>query len=298
MSRPDALHRARIMVMLGSIEPDRATLETLSLLADRTSVEILGRFVDIELLSLAELPIAREYCRLTHLERRLHMPDIERQFRVRARAARQALAEIAARFGSPLSFQTVRGELPILLREALEETDLMLFGAVRGALRMLDQPALTHAARPSRQPVTVVYDGSDAARRALQVALQLGQNGSSPVCVILTAMRPEDLPSLSGHGNPPGGWRCRATGGIDKSRLARGAGSRTRTAQRCTCYRHQRGAPAGRESGAAAQRPQLRDRPRRIGRRIPRPLPRCPGRASPAPGLTNPTEIAAFGLLQ
>jgi len=198
MSSPDALHRARIMVMLGSIEPDRTTLETLSLLAGRTSVEILGRFVeDIELLSLAELPIAREYCRLTHLERRLHTPDIERQFRVQARAARQALAEIAARFGSPLSFQTVRGELSILLREALEETDLMLFGAVRGALRMLDQPALTHAARQSRQPVTVVYDGSDAARRALQIALQLGQNGSSPVCVILTAMRPEDLPSLS-----------------------------------------------------------------------------------------------------
>jgi hypothetical protein len=186
------------MVMLGGMEPDRAMLEALSQLAGRTSVEILGMFVeDAELLSLAELPIAREYCRLTHVERRLHTPDIERQFRIQARAAQQALAEIAARFGSPLSFRTVRGALPKLLRDALEETDLMLFGAVRGALRMLGQPGQARATRVSRQAVAVVFDGSEAARRALQVALQLVLDETMPVIVMLPATRPEDLPSLA-----------------------------------------------------------------------------------------------------
>ena len=125
------------MVMLGSIESDQAALEALSLLAGRTPAEILGMFVeDIELLMLAELPIAREYCLLTHVERRLQPPDIERLFRVQARAAQQALADIADRLGSTLSFRTVRGVTTTLLREALAETDLMLFGAVRGALRL------------------------------------------------------------------------------------------------------------------------------------------------------------------
>jgi hypothetical protein len=197
MSAPEAQRRARIMVMLGSIEPERATLEALSLLAGRTAVEINGMFVeDIEVLALAELPIAREYCRLTHVERRLQTHDIERQFRVQARAAQQALAEIAARFGSPLSFQTVRGTLPTLLRAALEETDLMLFGAVRGALRIPGGTDRAFTARPSRRPVTVTFDGSDAARRALQVALQLAPDDVTPVIVILTAMRAADLPSL------------------------------------------------------------------------------------------------------
>jgi hypothetical protein len=199
MPETDTQRRARIVVMLGSVESDRAALDALSLLAGKTPAEILGMFVeDIELLTLAEMPIAREYCMLTHVERRLQTPDIERQFRIQARAAQQALAEIAGRLGFPLSFRTVRGAITTLLRESLAETDLMLFGAVRGSLRLPGGPTRADSAHPSRRrPVSVVFDGSEAAQRALQVALQIAPDDSIPLTVILTADKPEHLSMLT-----------------------------------------------------------------------------------------------------
>jgi hypothetical protein len=194
----DAHRRVRILVMLGSLESDRAALETLSLLAGRTPAEILGMFVeDIELLMLAELPIAREYCLLTHVERQLQAPDVERQFRIQARVAQQALAEIASRLGSTLSFRTVRGITTTLLREALAETDLMLFGAGRSALRMPGGFTRAPTGLTARQPVAVVFDGSDAAQRALQIALQIIQERTVPLIVILIASDTDQLSTLA-----------------------------------------------------------------------------------------------------
>ena len=190
--------RARIMVMLGDLESDRAALEALGVLAGNSPSDILGMFVeDAELLMLAELPIAREYCLLTHVERRLQTPDIERLFRVQARAAQQALAEIAHRFGSSLSFRTARGAATALLREALTEVDFMLFGAVRGALRLPGDASRSSSFRPARQPVAVVYDGSDVAQRALQVARKLATDITPSLIVLLRARNVEEMAALA-----------------------------------------------------------------------------------------------------
>jgi hypothetical protein len=208
MPETDAHRRARILVMLSSIESDRAALEALSLLAGGNPAEILGLFVeDVELLSLAQLPIAREYCLLTHVERHLQAPDVERQFRIQARAAQQALAEIASRLGSSLSFRTVRGITTTLLREALAETDLMLFGTARGTLRMPGGFTRAATGLRSRQPVAVVFDGSDAAQRALRTALQIAQDKAVPLTVILTASEPEHLSTLANQAIRQAGTR-------------------------------------------------------------------------------------------
>lgn len=197
MPAPDTHPRARIMVMLGNLESDRAALDALSVLAGSSPSDILGMFVeDAELLMLSELPIAREYCLLTHVERRLQTPDIERLFRVQARAAQQALAEIAHRFGSSLSFRTARGAATALLREALSEVDLMLFGAVRGTFRLPGDTSRASAIRTGRQPVAVIYDGSDAARRALQIALRLATDATLSLIVLLRAGSVEELAVL------------------------------------------------------------------------------------------------------
>jgi hypothetical protein len=211
MPATDKRPRARILVMLGSIESDRAALNALSRLAGKTPAEILGMFVeDIELLALAQLPIAREYCMLTHVERRLQPPDIERQFRIQARAAQQALAEIAGRLGFPLTFRTVRGAITTLLRESLDDTDLMLFGTGRSTLRMPGGSSRADSGHPSRRrqpPVSVVFDGSDAAQRALQVALQIAPDDSIPLTVILTAGNPEHLSALTEQASRLAGTR-------------------------------------------------------------------------------------------
>ena len=107
MTTPDKQLQFRITVMLGSTDADRSALDMLGLLAAETPAEILGLFMeDIELLSLADLPVAREYCRLTHVERQLNSADLQRQLRIQARSAQQALAAIAERIGFSWSFQT------------------------------------------------------------------------------------------------------------------------------------------------------------------------------------------------
>ncbi len=172
--------------MLVNLESDHATLEMLNLLAGESPAEIHGLFVeDIELLSLADLPLAREYCRLTHVERVVQVPELERQFRIQARAAEQALTALASRRGMQCSFRTVRGEPATLLRETLEAMDLMLLSATRHTLSTADYRAFATRGRPVKRPVTVVFDGSEVAQRALGVATQLARAGAAALTVLL-----------------------------------------------------------------------------------------------------------------
>jgi len=197
MPRPAKHPPARIAVMLVNLESDRATLETLSLLAGESPAEIHGLFVeDIELLSLADLPLAREYCRLTHVERDAQARELERQFRIQARAAEQALTALASRRGLHCSFQTLRGEPAALLRETLEVMDLMLLGATRNALSVADYGAFTRRGPSVNRPVVAVFDGSEPAQRALGVAAQLARAGAHNLMVLLVADTPAALDAL------------------------------------------------------------------------------------------------------
>ncbi len=188
---------ARIAVMLVNLESDRATLETLSLLTGEAPAEIHGLFVeDVELLSLAGLPLAREICRLTHVERHLQSAELERQFRIQARAAEQALTALASRSGLHCSFRTVRGEPATLLREMLEAMDLMLLGATRHALSVADQRMFATRKNAARRPIVVIFDGSASAQRALGVGARLARAGDYALTVLLVAESPEVLDTL------------------------------------------------------------------------------------------------------
>jgi len=187
----------RITVMLGNNDADRTALEMLNLLAAETPGEILGLFMeDIELLSLAELPVAREYCRLTHVERQLNSADLQRQLRIQARSAQQALAAVAERIGFRWSFQTVRGSPASLLRNAAEEMDVMLLGAARRTLPLAGHFAPMSRPRPSDQPVSIIFDGSEAAQRALAVARRIASAGGQTLNVFLVAANAADFTSL------------------------------------------------------------------------------------------------------
>ena len=86
-----AVARIRVTVMLGNSLTDRDTLAVLELLQPESPAEVLGLYIeDSELLSLADIPVVREYCLLTQVERRLQAAELERQFRAQARIAEQA----------------------------------------------------------------------------------------------------------------------------------------------------------------------------------------------------------------
>jgi len=197
MTSPRERLQVRITVMFGNTDADRTALDMLGLLAAETPAEILGLFVeDSELLSLADLPVAREYCCLTQVERQLNSADLQRQLRIQARSAEQALADIAERIGFSWSFQTVRGSLAGLLESAAEDMDLMLLGAARRSLPVPGHFASTTLTRPSRQPVSVIFDGSAAAQRALAVALRIVRAGWQSLSVFLVAANADDFSSL------------------------------------------------------------------------------------------------------
>lgn len=192
MNAPREPPRLRITVLLAATGRDDSALELLKLLASDTPAEILGLFVeDINLLNLAELPVAREYCRLTHTERRLESIDLERQFRIQARAAERALGTIAGSAGYTWRFRTVRGVLDTLLTEALEEMDLMLLTATRQTPRPLQgNPSPTGIAHRARHPIAVIYNGSEAAQHALGLARRMTRMSGQRLSVLLVA---EDL---------------------------------------------------------------------------------------------------------
>lgn len=194
MNSPANQVRVRITVMLGSSGADRTTLEMLGLLTTETPAEILGLFLeDPELMALAELPVAREYCQLTHAEQRLEAADLERRLRIQARAAEQALAGLAASSGFNWSFRTVRGSLAGLLTDTIREMDLLLLGAARSLSPLLARPALP---RPQQRPVTVIFDGSDTARRAVSVASRMASTSRQPLVILLTATGPDTLQAV------------------------------------------------------------------------------------------------------
>ena len=146
-----AVGRIRVTVMLGNSLTDRDTLAVLELLQPESPAEILGLFIeDSELLSLADIPVVREYCLLTQVERRLQAGELERQFRAQARIAEQALARAASPRGYPWSFRSLRGDPVVLLREMLAEVDLMLLGAAAGMTPATRRRGGGAAGRPGR----------------------------------------------------------------------------------------------------------------------------------------------------
>ena len=187
----------RITVMLGNTGADRRTLDMLGLLAAETPAKILGLFIeDIELLGLADLPVVREYCRLTQVERQLNSADLQRQLRIQARSARQALAAIAGRMGFSWSFRTVRGSLSSLLPHAAQDMDVMLLGAARRTLPFASHFWPTTRPHLLDQPVSIIFDGSQAAQRALAVASRIARAGGQPLNVFLMAANADELTSL------------------------------------------------------------------------------------------------------
>jgi nucleotide-binding universal stress UspA family protein len=197
MTDPGKRLQVRITVMFGNTDADRSALEMLGLLTAETPSEILGLFMeDSELLSLADLPVAREYCCLTQVERQLDSADLQRQLRIQARSAQQTLAATAERIGFSWSFQTVRGSLANLLQNAAQEMDIMLLGAARRSLPLPGHFASTTLTRPTRQPLSVIFDGSAVAQRALAVALRIARAGEQSLNVFLVATNAADFSSL------------------------------------------------------------------------------------------------------
>lgn len=200
----------RILVALDASVQSLAALEEAATLAATMEAELMGLFVeDINLVRIAGLPFARQISYPSGEEERMSSARIDRELKARAELARKAMASAAERRHAQWSFRIVRGEVTGEILAASTQADLIFFGktgwsparamgstaqalvaGARGALLLVQQVV------PEGEPVLALYDGTDSARRALEMALRLAVVRQVSLVVFLSAATPEEAGRL------------------------------------------------------------------------------------------------------
>jgi len=186
---PEKTRMRRITVALRGHAAEARLLRSAAGLARDSAAELTGVFLeDIDLLRLAELPLAIEICRSTSSRRPIEAAELARQLASQAAAAERALGRVAEDAGVAWSFRVARGAVTALLMAAAAEADITLVAAARRTLWAYGEAAGADAGRrgEARAPIAVVFDRSAAAKRALDVGLRLAATEGRPLTVILT----------------------------------------------------------------------------------------------------------------
>jgi nucleotide-binding universal stress UspA family protein len=179
----------RILVAVDASSHSRAALEAAAELAASLEVELVGIFVeDINLIRLAELPIAVEIETATGQVRRIDPGRLRRQIAWRARRAQRMMAEMARQRDVPWRFFIRRGHIHEELLAASTADDLVILGkagwsgrkslgsTAQAMLVQTDAVVLFLEEGTRLQPsFFVVYDGSDESRRALHLTAHLAE---------------------------------------------------------------------------------------------------------------------------
>jgi nucleotide-binding universal stress UspA family protein len=178
----------RILVALDASTHSLAALEAAVELAERVEAEIEGVFVeDINLMRLAELPIALQLSLPTGLQRRIDAAVIEQEMRALAAEARKALETAAERTHVRWTFRVVRGRVEAELTAAAGEADLVVLDTASRPLtqyarlvsaadvaKLAPRSVLLLRGRPGpARSVIVAYDGSKGAEKALAAAARI-----------------------------------------------------------------------------------------------------------------------------
>lgn len=196
----------RILVATDASEDSTAALEAAVELASALEAEIRGIYVEEErLIRAGSLPLCREVSLFSKEPRRLDRRDLERQLRAHARRVQGQLQQVAERARVPWSFSTSRGEVASVIRRAARDVDLVALGATGRSFKeapgstvaglVEDAPSPVLVLRRSTRiglGVHVVYDGTEAGRRAVALAAELSRREQPPLTVFLLAADEED----------------------------------------------------------------------------------------------------------
>lgn len=207
INRPTAGERAteHILVALDASPQSQLILRAAARLAATMQAELHGLFVeDSNLFRLCNGPFCREIGMRTATVRQLESHTMERQLRVLAAEMRRSLARVAGEAQVRWSFQVARGAVEHELLTAAEHALLLSLGRtgwlagkrlgsttqaiVQRTLRPLlilgQHDRLTH-------PLTVLYNGSASADRALALATRLTQRNSQLLHVLMAGSETE-----------------------------------------------------------------------------------------------------------
>lgn len=188
---PVELPIRRILVMLDASSHSLIALQSAADLAAKVGADLLGLFVeDANLLQWSGLPFAREVGGVAGAARRLDSTSMERSLKVQAQRSRLALADTAEPWRLRWSFRVVRGHVAEEVLAAAHEVDLVCIGrmgrqpSIGGRLGPIARYVaagaprsvlLTKHAIPARYGVGAVYEGTQAAVKALWAAARLAR---------------------------------------------------------------------------------------------------------------------------
>jgi hypothetical protein len=199
----------RLLLVLDSSVPSEAALDEAARMARRMHAELNALFIeDVTLLNLAQSPFTRHYNLLTRAAEPVDIGLMESRLQAQARERRRAVEAAARRAGVRWSFRTVRGRIADAVIAAAADNDLLLVG---WTTRQTDPDYLVRVRRPRGQPstvraiaigarrsvlilregdilgrpVSVVFDGSAGAERALVVAGVLAGTARDKLVVLI-----------------------------------------------------------------------------------------------------------------
>jgi hypothetical protein len=180
----------RIVVKLDSGASGLPALQVAVRLAAALGAELEGVFVeDINLVRLASLPFSREVRALSLGEQAISAEGMQRELRVLARQAEQALAQAAAASGVSCSFRVWRGHTGVEHFSASFEADILSLGAgglssaYHGALPLLS--ARVPGRVVSVETINVLFGDSPRSCKALAAACHLAGTLNAAIRVLL-----------------------------------------------------------------------------------------------------------------
>ncbi|WP_142848861.1 universal stress protein [Telmatospirillum sp. J64-1] len=210
---PHAFHR--IVVAVDASPLSLMALEASAALAQRSHAELTALFIeDVNLLRLASYPEAYSYSLTTAQRRSLEADVVAQAMKLQQAAARRALDDAARRFGLTARFEARRGLIAPEMIQASAACDLLVAGwsgrpglplGRRARLGTVARALLGKAAAPvfllrhslrSHDPVLVAYDGSAAARRALDLAAALAAQSDGDLEILIPAADPASADEL------------------------------------------------------------------------------------------------------
>lgn len=194
-------------------EVDHSILQAATTLAHRLDAELNTLFVeDINLLRLAELPVAREIVYGAASGRKLNVADMERSLTTQTARLRKLVETISQQNQIKIAFDVMRGDIAREVCSASENTDLLVVGKNTQKLRQslkigkitktilssvsCNLLLLQHGATIER-PVAVFFTGSEASHKALQLAIQLVQQDHKNLSVIYPVSTDEESKELT-----------------------------------------------------------------------------------------------------
>ena len=186
-----------------------ASLKAAAELAARMNAELIGIFVeDINLLRIADLPFSQEIRLYSAQPESMNTAELERLLRMQARQAETSLQREAEIFRVHHTFNVRRGIVPREVLAAALGADLLVLGrsgrspTCRKGLGSTARSALSGSAKnvmlmrtgfsAEHEAVLVLYDGSEASKTAVAIALNLIRPGNILHILI--------LPQIEGSG--------------------------------------------------------------------------------------------------